>query len=71
MNIETDAFKLAQEYLALGGKRLSKIDDNIVSTRQWDDEPGEAKRFWDEHVSTLPEKKRIEVETHLPSINDR
>ncbi|MDM9627674.1 hypothetical protein QTL95_17380 [Rhizobium sp. S152] len=69
-NRETNAHQPAERYLALGGKRLSNIDDNIVSTRKWDDEPVEASRFWDEHIAALPEDRRIEVETHLPSMND-
>jgi hypothetical protein len=67
--LETDAAKLAKQYLSLGGKRRSKLDDNLVSTRQWEDEPVEATEFWDEKIANLPEPRRTEVETHLPSIN--
>jgi hypothetical protein len=68
-NLETDAAKLAKQYLSLGGKRRSKLDDNLVSTRQWEDEPGEATAFWEEKIANLPEPRRTEVETQLPSIN--
>lgn len=60
---------LAKEYLRLGGGRLSKIDDNQVSTRKWRHETPEAEAFWDEHIAPLPEKRREEVMTYLPSIN--
>jgi len=70
-NLETNAHQLAERYLALGGKRLAKIDDNIVSTRTWDDEPAEAMRFWDEQIASLSEERRTEVEPLLPSINDK
>jgi len=70
-DLETNTVHLAERYLALGGKRLSKLDDNIVSTRKWDVEPAEASRFWEEHIASLPEDRRAEVETHLPSINDK
>lgn len=70
-NLETNSHQLAERYLALGGKRLSKLDDNIVSTRKWDDEPAEASRFWEEHIASLPEDRRIEVETLLPSMNNK
>jgi hypothetical protein len=70
-NLDTNAHQLVAQYLALGGTRLSKLDDNIVSTRKWDDEPAEAARFWDEHIARLPEDRRAEVETLLPSMNDR
>lgn len=42
----TETRKLAEEYLRLGGRRKSKIDDNIVNTRLWEDEPAEASKFW-------------------------
>jgi hypothetical protein len=38
----TETARLANEYVRLGGKRKLKLDDNIVSTRLWDDEPQEA-----------------------------
>ncbi|SES47164.1 hypothetical protein [Rhizobium sp. NFR03] len=70
-DLETRSLKLANEYLVLGGKRLSKLDDNVVSTRTWDDEPEEAATFWKERVETLNDDERTDVETHLPSMNDR
>ncbi|MBX5179731.1 hypothetical protein HJB77_26270 [Rhizobium lentis] len=36
---QTPSLRLAEEYLRLGGRRRVKVDDNIVSTRKWDDEP--------------------------------
>ncbi len=53
----TDAAQLADQYVRLGGKRKAKLDDNIVSTRKWDDEPGEASALWRDEVETLPEEK--------------
>ena len=65
----TEAARLAEEYVRLGGKRKAKLDDNIVSTRIWDDEPAEAAEFWRDQIENLPEEKRREVETNLPNIN--
>lgn len=67
---QTPSLRLAQEYLRLGGRRKAKVDDNIVSTRQWDDEPAMASAFWKENIEPLEEKQRREVELHLPSISD-
>jgi len=64
----TEAQKLAEEYLRLGGRRKSKIDDNIVNTRLWEDEPPEADRFWRERIEPLDEERRREVAIFLPSI---
>ncbi|MGK9055635.1 hypothetical protein QTA58_13095 [Neorhizobium sp. CSC1952] len=64
----TEAQKLAEEYLRLGGRRKSKIDDNIVNTRLWEDEPPEADRFWSERIEPLDEERRREVAIFLPSI---
>ncbi|SMF10844.1 hypothetical protein SAMN02982989_5204 [Xaviernesmea oryzae] len=64
----TEAQKLAEEYLRLGGRRKSKIDDNIVNTRLWEDEPPEADRFWTERIEPLDEERRREVAIFLPSI---
>lgn len=68
---ETRSRELAEEYLRLGGKRRAKIDDNIVDTRQWDQDPPEAQAFWQEHIQPLEDKKRAEIEVFLPSISDR
>jgi hypothetical protein len=66
----TESQKLIDEYLRLGGKRKAKVDDNIVNVRQWEDEPAEAERFWQENVAHLDDKRRRDVEILLPSIND-
>lgn len=42
---QTDAARLSADYLKLGGKRRGKLDDNIIDTRKWDDEPEEGRRF--------------------------
>lgn len=64
------SLRLAEEYLRLGGRRRVKVDNNIVSTRKWDDEPAMASSFWKEHIEPLDEKQRREVKLHLPSISD-
>ena len=67
---KTASLKLAEEYMRLGGRRRAKVDDNIVSTRQWEDEPAEANAFWKENIEPMDVRQRQEVELHLPSIND-
>lgn len=64
------ASDFAKEYLRLGGKRKVVTDDTEISIRIWDDEPEKAEKFWAAHVEPLERKKREEVETLLPSIND-
>jgi len=66
---QTDAAELAANYVKLGGTRQGMLDDNIIETRKWDDEPEDASAFWNERIETLPEDKRREVETHLPTMN--
>ena len=66
---QTNAAQLAADYVKLGGTRRGKLDDNIVSTRKWDDEPREAAAFWDEHIEPMPDERRYEVETNLPTMN--
>ncbi|PDS99719.1 hypothetical protein CO659_02795 [Rhizobium sp. S9] len=66
---ETPSLKLAKEYLSLGGRRRSKIDDNITKVRQWEKDPPEAERFWKERVETLSKDERKQVEDFLPTIN--
>ena len=66
----TKSAELAKEYLRLGGKRKVVTDDNKISIRIWDDEPDQAEEFWAANVQSLERKKREEVETLLPSIND-
>src|SRR5262245_88133 len=34
--LKTEAAKLAEEYMRLGGTRRAKIDDNIVGIRKWE-----------------------------------
>ncbi|UNK36851.1 hypothetical protein MNR02_10145 [Shinella sp. H4-D48] len=64
----THASDIAKEYQRLGGKRLAKIDDNMISTRTWEDEPAEAAAFWKENVEVLSEKEQAEVVTNLKTI---
>jgi hypothetical protein len=66
---ETRSLKLAKEYLRLGGHRRCKIDDNITTVRQWEKDPPEAERFWQEQVQPLSAADRKQVEDFLPSIN--
>lgn len=66
----TPSKKIADEYLALGGRRKAKVDDNIVSTRAWEDDSSEAAAFWKEKVEPLGDDERREIELHLPSMSD-
>jgi len=66
---ETRSLRIAKEYLRLGGHRRSKIDDNITTVRQWEKDPPEAERFWQEQVQSLSTADRKQVEDFLPSIN--
>lgn len=68
---DTSSHKTATEYLGLGGRRLAKVDDNIVSVRAWETDPPEAEAFWQTHVEPLDHKQQREVALHLPSISDR
>jgi hypothetical protein len=70
-DLETRTHKLAQEYLSLGGRRLSKIDDNITDVRQWEADPPSAEEFWHSRIETLPLGDRKQVENLLPGINAR
>ncbi|MDI7864925.1 hypothetical protein MRS76_23640 [Rhizobiaceae bacterium n13] len=65
---QTHAAELAQQYLRLGGRRLSKLDDNHVTTRMWERESAEAEAFWKENIEPLDESHQREVITLLPSI---
>lgn len=69
--VETPSLRIATEYLRLGGRRRAKVDDNIVSSRSWENDPSEAEAFWREHVAHLPEKEQRDIIIHLPSISDR
>ncbi len=66
---ETETHKLAKEYVRLGGKRQSIMDDNLVDTRKWEEDNPEAEAFWNENIKTLDDDRLREVQTHLPSIN--
>lgn len=61
----TKALDIAREYQRLGGKRLAKIDDNIISSRKWDDEPAEADAFWKENVAGLSDEEQADIISHL------
>lgn len=69
--IETPSHRTAAKYLRLGGRRLAKVDDNIVSVRAWGDDPAEAEAFWQTQIEPLDLRKRQEVFLHLPSISDQ
>lgn len=66
---ENASQKLAQRYRQLGGKRLSVLDDNIVTIRQWEKDNPEAEAFWKAHIATLPDEDKRDVEKFLPDIN--
>lgn len=66
---DTKAVDLAKEYKRLGGTRLAKMDDNVISTRKWDEEPDAASTFWKENVDILDDRKQAEVVSHLKSMN--
>ncbi len=68
--MENASKRLADEYRSLGGRRIAVIDDNLGSSREWDGDPPEAARFWDDHIATLPEEKKRDVETFLPSVTE-
>ncbi|MGE7368776.1 hypothetical protein ACQKKX_06830 [Neorhizobium sp. NPDC001467] len=67
--METEALELAKEYRRLGGTRLAKMDDNIIDTRKWDDEPAAAANYWAENIAVLDDRKQAEVVSHLETIN--
>jgi hypothetical protein len=67
---DTNASRLANEYLRLGGSRKAVLDDNAVSVRIWESEPQEASDFWERHIQSLATRQRQEVETLLPSITE-
>lgn len=68
--MENPAKDLADEYRRLGGTRLALIDDNLGSSREWENDPPEAARFWDEKIAVLTDRERRDVETFLPSVSD-
>lgn len=61
--------ELADRYLLLGGRRQSKIDDNIASTRHWKGDPPEAERFWQSEIETLSAEDLKQVVLFLHDIN--
>lgn len=65
----TAAAQLAEEYVRLGGQRKAAADDNRMSVRLWDEEPEEARVYWESNIASLPDDRRKEVESHLPSIS--
>nr|CAD6437864.1 precorrin-6A synthase (deacetylating) [Rhizobium sp. Q54] len=67
---KTEARKLAEEYVRLGGRRKSEIDDNITDMREWEEDPSEAEAFWMAKIERLDDERRKEVEFFLPSINN-
>jgi len=66
---KTETRKLAEEYMLLGGTRQVMIDDNKTFVRQYDHEPEEAERFWQERIATLDKARIADVEFFLPSVN--
>ncbi|MCM2293988.1 hypothetical protein NAC44_16810 [Allorhizobium sp. BGMRC 0089] len=66
---KTKSRALAEEYLRLGGKRRVKVDDNITRARDWDEDPPEAERYWQERIAPLGKEERRDVEFFLPDIN--
>lgn len=68
--MENASKTLADEYRALGGRRVAVIDDNVGSSRDWDGDTAEAAAFWNERIATLPDREKRDVETFLPSLND-
>jgi hypothetical protein len=61
--------KLADEYQRLGGKRRLVMDDNDLTTRSWEPDTPEADAFWMQNIQSLPDKRRTEVLSYLPSMN--
>lgn len=66
---KTETRKLAEEYMLLGGTRQVMIDDNKTFIRQYDNEPDEAERFWQDRIAGLDQARREDVEFFLPSVN--
>ncbi len=68
---KTPSLERAEEYIRLGGRCRSKIDDNIISSRPWEKEAPESEAFRRPNIEALDEKHRQQAELHLPSISDR
>lgn len=69
-NLQTPSYDTAMRYLELGGRRLAKVDDNIVKVREWEMDPMDAEAFWQANFEALAEREKREVFLHLPSISD-
>jgi hypothetical protein len=69
-DLRTPSYDMAMRYLELGGRRLAKVDDNIVNIREWEMDPMDAEAFWQANVEALGEREKREVLLHLPSISD-
>lgn len=69
-SLQTPSYDTAMGYLELGGRRLAKVDDNIVNIREWDKDPMDADAFWQANVEALGEREKREVFLHPPSISD-
>ncbi|MBB4351590.1 hypothetical protein [Aliirhizobium cellulosilyticum] len=69
-SLQTPSYGKAMRYLELGGRRLAKVDDNIVNIREWEMDPMDAEAFWQANVEALSEREKREVFLHLPSISD-
>lgn len=65
----TSAAGLVEKYLALGGQRKASADDNLISTRIWDDEPKDACEFRERNGASLSNDRREEKESLLSSIS--
>jgi hypothetical protein len=63
------AVEIAREYERRGGKRLAKMDDNLIGTRLWEDEPAEASAFWNENVEGLSDKEQAEIVSNLKKVH--
>lgn len=68
--MENASKNLADEYRRLGGTRIAVIDDNLGSSRDWDGDPPEAARYWNENIAPLSDRERRDVETFLPSVSE-
>ena len=67
---QKDLSELVEKYLALGGQRKAAVDDNLITTRLWEEEPAEAAEFWQRNMESLSADRRKELDILLPSIND-
>jgi hypothetical protein len=59
--MENASKSLADEYRALGGRRVAVIDDNVGSSRDWVGGTPEAAVFWNECIATLPDREKRDV----------